>query len=234
MSYVPAQTPASYSNTYLYNELQKIKQELAFLRDRVGSTGDQDYVWDDYVTSGLAVVGGASAPTLTVFRGGLRLYAFPGTGAVTKDVVSTTHILHGIKPGTDISLHIHWSTNQTATAGHTVVWQAEYSIARGYGAGVYGDPLTASASTAYGTMSCTATVAVSPFTHMISGDSGDFVIPAQTELEVDSVILMRLYRDPTHPADNAAVDAFLIQMDWHYQKDRLGTVEKNRPFASWR
>lgn len=234
MPYVPLQTPAQYSNTYLFNELQKIRRELDFIRARVGTTGDQDYVYDDYVTSGLAVVGGASAPTLTTFRGGIKLYAFPGTGATTKDVLATTHILHGIKPNTDISLHIHWSTTTTATAGSKVVWQAEYTIARGYGAGVYGDPLTASASTAYGTMSLTATAAVAPFTHMISGDGGDFVLPAQTELEVDSVILLRLYRDPTHPADDCSQDAFLIQMDWHYKKDRLGTEEMNRPFGSWR
>lgn len=235
MTYRAGLAPKNYSDAYIFQELQKLQQELDYLRGLAGNLGtEQGYVWDDYVTSGLAVAGGNAPPSLAAFRGNIKLYSFPGTGVQTKDVFATTHILHGIRPNSDMSLHVHWATSTTATAGSTVVWQAEYTIARGYGAGVYGDPLTAVASTAYGVMTCTSTAAVSPFTHIIGGDSGDFVLPAQTELEVDSVILLRLYRDPTHVADTCSQDAFLIQLDWHYQRDRLGTVEKNRPFGSWR
>jgi len=234
VTYIPQQAPRVYSDTYLYTELEKIRQEITDLRNFIGvGSSTQDYVYDDYVTSGLAVAGGASPPSLATFRGNIKLYEFPGTGPTTKDVYATTHILHGIKPGTPITMHVHWSTAETATAGTAVVWQAEYTIARGYGTGIYGDPLTAVASDAYGTLSVTSTAAAAPFTHVITNDDA-MTIPAQTELEPDSVILLRLYRDPTHTADTMEKGAFLIQLDFHYQRDRIGTIERNRVFGSWR
>lgn len=231
--YVPAVTPRIYSDTYLNTELEKIRREIEALRKITGITGAQDFVYDDYVTSGLAVVGGASAPTLTTFIGNMKLYAFPGTGVVTKDVLSTTHILHGIKPGSDITLHVHWShTEGSATAsGATVVWQAEWTLARGYEAGTYGDP--ASPSVSCGTLSVTSTCASSQYVHHITNDD-KMTVASNVELEPDSVFILRLFRDPTHASDTFAGNAFLIQMDFHYQRDRLGTIERNRVFGSWR
>jgi len=229
--YLPSQTPKVYSDTYLNTELQKIRQELDQLRKYTGDNIGQGYVFDDYVTSGLAVVGGASAPSLATFIGNIKLYEFPGTGPTTKDVLTTTHILHGIKPGSDITLHVHFSTNQTATANSTIVWNAEWSIARGYGAGTYGNP--SSPSVSCGTMSATCTVSTSPYVHHISGDD-KMKVASNVELEPDSVFLIRLYRDPTHTADTADINCYLIQMDWHYERDRIGTTERNRVFGSWR
>lgn len=232
--YFPIPTPEEYDSAYLHNELESIYEELLALRRFTGSVGtsnNQSYVWDDYITSGLAVAGGVSPPALTTFIGNIKLYAFTGTGPTAKDVYATTHILHGIRPGSDINLHVHYSTNTTATASSKVIWNVEWTLARGYGLGTFGDP--AVPSTSCGTMSVTSTVSVAPFVHHITSDAA-MTIPTNAEMTPDSVFLLRLYRDPTHVADTFDGNAFLIQVDFHYQRDRVGTTERNAPFGSWR
>lgn len=176
-------------------------------------------VYDDYLYSGPALARGSSAPDLAELRNGLFLLAFAGTGATTEQGFFTLHILHGIQPNTTPTLHIHWTHNNASPSGN-VKWQVDYSIARGYGADTYSTPTTIT----------TTQAAAAQYTHHITNDDD---LPISGNIEPDSVMIARVYRDPTDSADTFEDDAFLIHIDMHYLRDRIGSTQRNRPFDGY-
>ena len=68
------------------------------------------------------------------------------------------------------------------------------------------------------------------YTHQIAEVSDDDAIPA-TNLEPDSVIKLRIFRDPADADDTFENDAFLLFVDIHYQSDGAFTVGKVSPFT---
>ena len=177
-------------------------------------------VYDDYVVSGLALGKGASPPDLEVFRDGLEQYAFVGTGPTTEEAYFTVHLLHGLKQGSDMTFHCHWSHKIASPTGN-VKWQIEYAIARGYGAGTFPASTTLTSTQA----------APAQYVHQITPDD-DMTISSAVEVEPDSLILARVFRDPADAADTFENDAMLFQVDIHYQRLHAGTIERNRPWTS--
>lgn len=177
--------------------------------------------FDDYLVPGLFLAKGATPPDLETFRDGLKLLTFAGTGGTVEEAFFTVHILHGMKPGSSPTFHIHWTHNQGAPSGD-VKWQLEYTIARGYGAGTYGSSITV------------ATVQTAPaqYVHAITDDD-DMVIDPITEIEPDTVLVCRIFRDPTDVEDTFEADAMLIHVDMHYERSTIGTPERNRPFTGF-
>lgn len=173
-------------------------------------------LYSDYTVSGLALGKGPSAPTLTTFRNGVDLPAFAGTGPTTEEGFFTIHILHDIKPETFPTFHVHWSHIIGAPSGD-VKWNVEYTVARGYEEETY--PVTTTLST--------TNTAGAQYAHHITPDDDMVMIE---DIEPDMVILGRVYRDPTDVADTFANDAYLIQVDMHYQIGQIGTNQRNRPF----
>lgn len=186
---------------------------------RALSKTELDTVFDDYLVPGLFLAKGASAPDLAEFRDGLFLNAFAGTAGVTEQLFFSVHILHGILPNSVPTFHIHWSHNIAVPSGD-VKWQIDYTIVKGYGVSQYPAPTTIT----------TTQTAGAQYTHQITDDDD---MPVSGEIEPDSVLIGRIYRDPTDSADTFEDDAFLIQADIHYERTRLGTVERNRPFAGF-
>lgn len=223
MSYTPT-PPGSQSDIvrYLYEELQRVSAAFETVL-----SDSHSIVYDDYVQSGLAVTLGSSAPTLTTFRNNVSLYAFAGSGP-TEQVFFTVHILHGIAKGTPITLHVHYSHTTASPASGDVKWNIDWTLARGYQAGTFNTGTTTSS----GTMSVVQTVNTEPYVHHITSDDA-MTIAGQTELEPDSLILCRLYRNSGDAEDTFTGNAFLINIDCHYQRDKVGTVERNRPFRSF-
>lgn len=177
--------------------------------------------FDDYLVPGLFLAKGATPPDLETFRDGLKLLTFAGTGATVEEAFFTVHILHGMKPGSSPTFHIHWAHNQAAPSGN-VKWQLEYTIAKGYGAGTYGSSVTMS----------TVQAAPAQYVHAITDDD-DMVINPITEIEPDTVLICRIFRDPADAADTFEADAMLIHVDMHYERSTIGTPERNRPFTGF-
>ena len=175
--------------------------------------------YGDYLFSGYALRGGASAPTFKVFRGALYGYAFQGAGAA-QEAHFSIHLLHDLKAGTDLTFHIHWACAAAAPAGN-VKWQIDYSIARGYGATTFAAPTT---------LSVTQAVAAQ-YVHQITSDDA-MTVATSINTEPDAIILGRVYRDPADAADTSTDDAFLFGIDMHYQLGQVATQERNRPFTS--
>lgn len=177
-----------------------------------------DPVFDDYLYSGTTIGKGANAPDLAELRDGLFLNAFDGSGVTTEQGFFSIHILHGFVAGSTPTFHVHWTHNAAAPSGD-VKWLIDCSISKGYSAGTYGAPTTAS----------TIQTAGPQFTHHITNDDD---MPLSTiDLEPDTVIIGRLYRDPTDGDDTFEDDAFLVDIDLHYERDKIGTIERNRPYS---
>ncbi len=173
--------------------------------------------WDDYTVAGLDIrLRGSNDPTLKEFRDGLYLYAFSGTVGLNEAFVSI-HILHDYAIGTAIYPHIHWAHNIASPSGD-VVWQVDYSIAKGFSQETFPDTTTITTQETAGTQ----------YYHQIT----EFPNPMPAgSLEADTVVLMRVYRDSGHGNDNFLNDAFLVQVDLHYESQGRRTSDKQPPFT---
>ena len=176
--------------------------------------------WNDYLTSGLALPkGGANQPTLKEFRDGIYSLAFTGTGSTAEESWTEFHILHDYKFGTKVYPHVHWSHNNASPSGD-VVWKVDYSVSKGHSGGAFPAPTTVSLQQ----------TAAAQYTHQIIETSEGNAIAA-TNLEPDSIILIRIYRDPTDSNDTFEDDAFLLFIDLHIEADGNLTHEKVSPFT---
>lgn len=167
--------------------------------------------WRDNVIE-MTIREGLTAPQMTEFRDQLHLLAFPA-GAMT-EVFGNFHVDHDYALGTALYPHIHWTTN-SATTG-TVRWGIEWTLAKGHQQMSFG-PTT----TVYVEQASTGT----PFMHYIAEVSDANAIPG-TNVEPDTFILMRVFRDAAHPNDTFSDQVFGIALDLHYQADRATTPNK--------
>ena len=163
-----------------------------------------------------ASAGGSSAPTLTTFRGNLKVGTFNGAGTTVNEIFGSIHIPHNYIAGTDIYFHIHWSHIIASPTG-SVKWNLDYSFARGFSYEAFPTPTTISLTQAAGTQY---------FHHIIESSA-----ITGTNIEADTLILCRIWRDPADVADTFANNAFFLRADAHIQVDNRSTKEKVRPFT---
>lgn len=183
--------------------------------------------YNDYVVPGLSAHAGATAPDLEAFSGSLHQNAYDSS--TEEYAFFTIHVLHDIKKGSTPTFHVHWSHN-IASGSYTpdtkkVVWEIQYSLARGYGAGKFDNVRT---------LTCTAQFAGAQYEHHIAGDDSSMQLHVDdvAALEPDCLILGRIARKPGNAADDFPHDAFCLQIDMHYEVGQFGTVEKNRGFTA--
>ena len=213
-------TPVDDSELLLGNTNGKTyRSKLSNLLKKVFSFDD---VYDDYIVSGMNLehVSTSAAPVLKTFRNNYSLHAFENGGQIESGYF-TVHIQHGIKPNTNAFFHVHWSNNAATPTGN-MKWFIEYSIAKGYGAGTFSSETVLSSVQTVGAQ----------YEHQITNDDDMVIIGINGEIEPDSVIVGRVYRDPSDPEDTLDTDAFLLHVDVHYVKSRTGTKERNRPFIT--
>jgi hypothetical protein len=176
-----------------------------------------EYGWADLLAPlHGGVVTGSSDPDWNVFIGGIYAYSFPASGA-SREVWIAFHVPHTYAAGTVMYPHVHWSTPGTNTG--VVRWGFEYTIAKGYSQQVF-----PTSTTVYLEQAASGT----PRRHMIV-ESPSISIPA-TNLEPDSMILARIFRDSSHANDTCTDAAFGLQCDLHYQVAQFSTIGRNYPF----
>lgn len=71
---------------------------------------------------------GATAPSLTLFKGTIYQYTFDASDDV---VYGATEITHGWQEDTTLYVHIHWATNRLEATAKGVKWRLGYSIGDG-------------------------------------------------------------------------------------------------------
>lgn len=183
-----------------------------------GLFDDGTYGWADITSpllSGKVVV--ATDPDWAVFQSGIYAYSFPASGM--REVWITFHIPHTYLAGSVIYPHIHWTTGGTNTG--VVRWGFEFTAAKGYNQQSF-----PSTTTVYVEQAAAGTA----YQHMIGEVTLSDTIPA-TNLEVDGLILMRVFRDGNHANDTCTDAAFGLQVDLHHQVSAVSTHTRNYPFS---
>lgn len=176
--------------------------------------------WND-LSSEIVIKGnGSNDPVWTLFRDGIYGYAF--SSSVIKETHHRFHLNHDYAPGTAMYPHIHWSPNTTSTG--TVRWGFEYTVAKGF---------AQSSGSVFG---ATTTVYVeqnissnSQYKHFVAEVSLADVIPS-TNIEIDSLVLMRIFRDAAHTNDTFPDVVFAWYVDLHYQLSRMSSKNRTPDF----
>ena len=156
---------------------------------------------------------GANNPAWAAFRNGIFTYTFSAT--TMQEAWMTYHIPHTYCLDTPINLHVHWATPTTNTG--VVRWGFEYTYGKGYAQGAF--PAT---QTIYKEQAGSGVA----YDHMIA-ETDDLIIPG---LEVDGMLLVRVFRDAAHANDTQTAAVHVFTADIHHQIDRVATKNRNFPF----
>lgn len=175
--------------------------------------------WRDLIC-GLETRSGPTQPVLQNFRNGIYLYAF--SPDIIQEAFATAHIDHDYDYGTALYPHMHFTTDTTNTG--TVRWGFEYTAAqrRDGALGFY-------------TFGPTTTVYVDhvvdnvAYSHYVAEVSTGNAIDG-TNIDTDTVILFRVFRDATHANDTYPDPVYGFTFDLHYQSARYATPNKAAPF----
>lgn len=207
---MPEQTTQVSTDKILMQTAGGITKYVKATNNKLVGYNDFNIIWNPVQS------GGATSPPLTAFRGSMSLPAFAGTGGTIRDLHGEVHINHEYVFGSTVYFHIHWAHIIAAPTGN-VVWQIDYSIAKCFGIQAFPAPTTITLIQAAGVQ----------YTHLLIEDTGI----SSADIEPDSIILVRIYRDPAHASDTFANDAYLINVDLHVSIDGMPTNEKARPFT---
>ena len=175
--------------------------------------------YEDLRTPALATkFGGLSDPDWVQFQDdgaastGIYLYAFSDT--VEEELFFVVQMPHGYIEGTDIDPHIHWVPDGNGVAGRVVCWGLEYGW-RNIGAD-FGNTTIISSITHF-----PADAALVDNRHYRT-NLPDIAGAGQT---ISSMLVCRLFRDATAAlrADDYAHDTFLLEFDFHFKVNSLGS-----------
>ena len=179
-------------------------------------------VWEDQIGEIEVRGSGANNPTWAVYRGNIRQYQF--SNVIMNEVWANFHITHRWARN-DIYLHAHWSQN-VADAGVAAKWSFEVTYAKGHNTAAFVAPISTSV---------TQNSSSTQYQHLIAevqltADSPSASQIDNQDLDVDALLLVRVFRDPTDPADTLTQAPFLHYVDLHFQCDRQGTKNKAPDF----
>lgn len=188
----------------------------------VDNLGVKTYGWRDNVSPFVLKGSGPNNPSWALFRNGIYGYFF--SASAMQEVWLSFHIDHDYAMGTVLFPHIHWSPNTTSTG--TVRWGIEYSVAKGHQQVTGGDfPAT---TTVYVEQNIESN---SRYRHFVTEVAIGDAIPA-TNVEPDTMILCRFFRDASHVNDTFPDAVMGIMGDLHYQVGTLFTLNKSPNFHS--
>lgn len=175
--------------------------------------------WNDMLASlSASKAVGVNAPTWATIRDGIQAWAF--SASAMNEIWLNFHIIHNYAAGTTLYPHIHWTTAGTNTG--VCRWGFEWTVAKGFNFEAF--PAT---STFYLEAAASGTA----YKHYITEVADGAALPAT---EIDSLLLMRVFRDAANVNDTLTDTAFGLFVDLHYQSDGMLTNEKARTFTKRR
>jgi hypothetical protein len=185
-------------------------------------------VWDDLRYPAVAFEPGPSrAPDFDKFKDdgggsqGVFIYFFDGS--TEEELYGAAQLPHGYKLGTDLHPHVHFIVPTSGASGEFVQWGLEYTI-----------------SDIGGTFSNTNIIYTDASTAATATTSGDGTLTADKHYRaefpqidcssitgISAMIVFRIFRDATDGADDYPNDAGLLEFDFHYQIDTVGSRSEN-------
>ena len=165
--------------------------------------------------------GGTKDPSFSVFKtngsGSQGVFTYWFDSDSEEELYFTAQLPHSYKEGSNIYPHVHWVVKANGSDGQKVSWGLECNWAnRG---DIFGSTniLYANTSSPNETL-----VADKQYLTPFSSISG-------TGKTVSSMLTCRVFRNATgagSSTDNYAADAGLLEIDFHYEKDKLGSDEE--------
>ena len=177
---------------------------------RYKAIGDSAVAWDDLrvPVSNLKLNPVNEKPDFAPFSAGRAFLFDPDSAESTYFAVQ---IPHNYKLGTDLEAHIHWAPIDVT--GGAVQWGIRYSLAN-IGADLAANPAASDTASAVGSAIGTA------FNHKLTDIA---TIDGSGINSVSSMIIATVYRIAGATADSYTNDAALLEIDFHYQIDSLGS-----------
>ena len=171
-------------------------------------------MWDDIRVPLTATKGGGIRdPDFVKFRddgvGSTGVFAYSFDPTNEEELFFNVLIPHSYKLETDLKPHVHWAT-KTPTAVGTVKWGLEYTAV-----------ILNSAFSVDTIVTATYTFSADmQYAHLVTGlpnISGSGVLT-----DVASMLICRVFRDAA--ADTYADDATLLEIDFHFEMDSVGSA----------
>jgi len=188
---------------------KKIKAEHILMTKSLTATR-----WEDLrvpVTS--TKKGGVNDPdfeqVLTDGAGSQGVYAFAFDKTSEQELFFNVQVPHNWKIGTDLCAHVHWAPKDTDTG--TIQWGLEYTLAERDG--VFG------ASTIILSVATAAPGVALTHKELCTGD-----IDMSAVTTLSPMLMCRVFRNVA--VDTYNNDAYLIEVDFHYQIDSLGSASE--------
>ena len=175
--------------------------------------------WRDLMGQVLVKTSGADRPTfqaMSAISGAANMWGYSWSATVLQQVQLDYHVDHDIKLGSVLYPHVHF--RPLTNAAGVVRWGFEYSVSKGHGQ-TAGFPST---TTVYVNFNIPAN---SLGTHFVAEVATANAIPS-TNIEPDSVIHMRVFRDAANAADTYTGAVWCWQADLHYQTQQYATPNK--------
>ena len=173
--------------------------------------------WRD-MTSDIKVRGSGGASPTWAQMSPSPFWAYNFT--VGKECWSNFHINHDYKPGGQVFIHIHWTSN--GTSKNVVRWRFQYAVAKGHNQSVGGTFPFASAPYVTGSVDVNTPGSGTAWRHMVSEMPSSIILD---NVEPDSIIMVRLSRVANGATENPNT-IFALTMDCHYEADRVITKNK--------
>lgn len=187
-------------------------------------TSSPTYCYRDIIGSVAPKASGVGSPTRRVYDGAnVADYAF----ALNDLCEFCWHIPHDWVVGTPLQWHVHFSHNDAVSITGNVVFTLYYRIGKRGGQFTPEKTLTLTYNT--------VNLATTPKTkHMVvetdmSSDSGSATLIANSDIEVDSVIIATM-KMTTLPTFGGGGYLFVHTSDIHYQSSNIGTKNSAYPF----
>lgn len=179
-----------------------------------------DTVWDDLRVPVLSTkLGGTKDPDFAkIFddgSGSQGVFSYLFSATTEEELYFMVQLPHGWKYETDLHPHIHWAPTVNGSAGQKVSWGLEYIV--GEINSVFGDTTIIYGDTPIGEPS-----SLVANTHYLT----EFPVISMSGItSVSTMLLCRIFRDATGAggADDYANDVALLEIDFHYQSDRIGS-----------
>jgi len=168
---------------------------------------------------------GGTAPTLRVFRGAIKEFAY----SVNNASDCTFHIPHDYAPGTDMYLHAHWSHNGTNISG---TMQIDYNIsyAKGHQQQAFTAPITTSCSVTGLNITNTPQYMHRVDEVQMSTSGGSSSMIDTDHIEVDGMILLNFVVNTIPSITGGQTSPFIFTVDLHYQSTGVNTLNRSPNF----
>lgn len=164
-------------------------------------------------------------PTYQVYTGSIQQLRFSNT--ITQEIFLEYHIPHNYLPNSDMFIHVHWSQIVIDSGGlagipGTAKWSFDVSYSKGHQQEAFRSPIS---------LFVTQQGSSTQFMHNIGEIQLSAASPTASQLdsndiEVDGVILIRMWRDPTDLANTLNQFPYVHFVDIHYQSTGIGTRNK--------